>query len=403
MSPPSDRRASGSSRGKRAAERPASRRGFGGRSAQSERQAGDTAQAAYVPTQEPAPREPSGSTLALPPEAEPEPAASPRDLRQGPHRAQVACAVVVVVLGLGALVASVLDRGPAWLEGAGAVAVATALSWLLAARTAGRPLVAAVVALGLGLAAVLGGGRILPTGAAVMTCAVGGVYAVMVTVPAVTFLRAVREVLVATVVAVVTALAALGFQPTVSATRFDLVTLVVALALAFAVVHRLGAGLHGLGRRGLIIVVVGAVLLFATLLYAELLRRYGAQDVVSTVLDFVDRTRERIGAFPRPLVVLLGIPALTWGTHLRARRRQGWWVTAFGVAATVPMAAGLAAPGGSLLEAGLRVLYSLVLGLPLGYLLIRLDLALTGTRGRRGRRAEEAGPHRPEPARFAEL
>jgi hypothetical protein len=236
-----------------------------------------------------------------------------------------------------------------------------------------------------------------------MTCALGGVYAVMATVPAVTFPRAVREVLFATLVASVTAVAAGGFRPTVSATRLDLVTLVLGLALVFAIVHRLGAGLHGLGRRGLIVVVIGAALLLATLLYAELLRRYGAQAVVASVLDFADATRERIGAFPRPLVVLLGIPALTWGTHLRARRRQGWWVTAFGVAATVPMAAGLVAPGGTFLEAGLRALYSLVLGVPLGYLLIRLDLALTGTRGRRGRRAEEAGPHRPEPARFAEL
>ena len=65
----------------------------------------------------------------------------------------------------------------------------------------------------------------------------------------------------------------------------------------------------------------------------ELLRRYGAQSFVSSVLDFADWTSARIGAFPRPLVVLLGIPALVWGTHVRARRRQGWWFCAFGVAA----------------------------------------------------------------------
>jgi hypothetical protein len=92
-----------------------------------------------------------------------------------------------------------------------------------------------------------------------------------------------------------------------------------------------------------------------------------------------------------------------WGTHLRARRRQGWWVCAFGVAATVPMASALVAPGGSFLEAALRVTYSLVLGLLVGYLVVRADLALTGPRGRGGRRAEEAGPHRPESRRFAEL
>ena len=356
----------------------------------------DSAAAPVHQPEPPAPA-PAPAPAAVPVEEE-----GPAGTR-GPRRLQVAACLLLVVAGIAALVTSALELGPAWLEGAGAVAVVTSLASLLAARTSGRPLVAALLALAFGVAAVVVGGRVLPTGAAVLTCVLGGVYAVMATVPAVTFLRAVREVLVAMLVAAVTAVAAVGFQPTVSATRFDLVTLVLALVLAFGIVHRLGAGLHGLGRRGLIIVVVGAALLLATLLYAELLRRYGAQDVVSSVLDFVDRTRERIGAFPRPLVVLLGIPALTWGTHVRARRRQGWWVTAFGVAATVPMAAGLTAPGVGFTEAGLRALYSLVLGLPLGYLLIRLDLTLTGTRGHRARRAEEAGPHRPEPPRFAEL
>jgi hypothetical protein len=204
-------------------------------------------------------------------------------------------------------------------------------------------------------------------------------------------------------VAAVTAFAAVGFEPTVAAERFDIVALLLALVMAFTIVYRLGAGLHGLGRRGLIIVAIGLAVLFATLAYAELLRRYGAQTFVSSSLDFADATSARIGAFPRPLVVLLGVPALVWGTHVRARRRQGWWVCAFGVAATVPLASGLVAPDSSYLEAGLRAAYSVVPGLLLGYLLIRVDLALTGPRGRRGRRAEEAGPHRPEPSRFAEL
>ena len=292
---------------------------------------------------------------------------------------------------------------PGWLDAAGSVAVVTSLSWLLATRTAGRAVIAAVLALALGLASVLVGGRVLPTGAAVMTCAVGGVYAVMATVPAITWWRSVREVLIATAISAVTALAAVGFEPTVAIARFDVVALVVALVLAFAIVYRLGAGLHGLGRRGVIVVALGLGVLVATMTYAELLRRYGAQSVVSSVLDFVEWTTARIGAFPRPLVALLGIPALVWGTHVRARRRQGWWVCAFGVAATVPMATALVAPDSSYLEATLRGAYALALGLPLGYLVIRADLALTGPRGRRGRRAEEAGPHRPEPSRFAEL
>jgi len=318
----------------------------------------------------------------------------------------------VLVLGAAALGWSALGGAqgvdglpapPGWLDGAGAVAVVTALSWLLATRTAGRALVSAGLALVLGVTSLLVGGRVLPTGAAVMTCVVGSVYAVMVTVPAVTGLKAIREALIATVVAAVTAFAAVGFEPTVATERFEIISLLLALGLVLAIVHRLGAGLHGLGRRGAIVVAIGLGVLIATLAYAELLRRYGAQTFVSSVLDFADWTADRIGAFPRPLVVLLGIPALVWGTHVRARRRQGWWVCALGVAATEPLSRGLISPETSYLEAGLRAAYSLVLGLALGWLVIRADVALTGPKGRRGRRAEEAGPHRPEPSRFAEL
>lgn len=356
------------------------------------------------------------------PEAAPAPAPSAGEVTgptlppEGPRRSLLISWLGVLVLGTAALVwtaingvfsgsstVSQLGPAPEWLDGVGAVAVVTALSWLLATRTAGRALVSAGLALVLGVASLLIGGRVLPTGAAVMTCVVGGVYAVMVTVPAITWWKAVREALVATLISAITAFAAVGFEPTVATERFDIAALLVALALVLTIVYRLGAGLHGLGRRGLITVAIGIAVLVGTLAYAELLRRYGAQSFVSSVLDFAEETSARIGAFPRPLVVFLGIPALVWGTHVRARRRQGWWVCAFGVAATVPLASGLVAPDSSYLEAALRAAYSLVLGLLIGYLVIRTDLALTGPRGRRGRRAEEAGPHRPEPSRFAEL
>ena len=359
---------------------------------------------------------PSPPEPATPPKPVAPPPTGPELAPEGPRRTLLTFWFAVLVVGTAALAWSAitgivhdsdtvsrLGPPPAWLDGAGAVAVVTALSWQLATRTAGRAVISAGLALALGVASLLVGGRVLPTGAAVMTCVVGSVYAVMVTVPAVTWWKAVREALVATVVAAVTAFAAVGFEPTVAAERFDIVALLLALAMAFTIVYRLGAGLHGLGRRGLIIVAIGLAVLFATLAYAELLRRYGAQTFVSSVLDFADATSARIGAFPRPLVVLLGVPALVWGTHVRARRRQGWWVCAFGVAATVPLASGLVAPDSSYLEAALQAAYSLVLGLLIGYLVIRADLALTGPKGRRGRRAEEAGPHRPEPSRFAEL
>jgi hypothetical protein len=44
-----------------------------------------------------------------------------------------------------------------------------------------------------------------------------------------------------------------------------------------------------------------------------------------------------------------------------------------------------------------------VLGLFLWYLVIRTDTFLTGARGRRARRLEEATAHRPEPNRLQSL
>jgi hypothetical protein len=151
------------------------------------------------------------------------------------------------------------------------------------------------------------------------------------------------------------------------------------------------------------VVAVGAVLLLATLLYAELLRRYGSTGLVDWLLARVDWSRDHLGAFPRPIVAVLGVPALAYGCHMRARRRQGWWVCAFGVASTISVTGSLMNPATSLVEAVLIIAYSLPLGLILGYGVVRLDLMLTGSRGSRARREEEASALRPEPGRFEAL
>lgn len=310
---------------------------------------------------------------------------------------------VLVAAGLGALVARLAGVGPSWLCDAGSVAVVTAYSWALAARTGGRPIVVGTLALVLGVAVVVTDHDTLRTGAAVLTSVVTAVLAVMATVPAVRFVHAVREVLVAAVVAGIGALAVVGFEPVATLARFEYVTLGLSLLGAFAVVYRLGAGLHGLGRRGVVTVLIGTVVLAVTLAYAELLRRYGTPSLVDGLLDGVAWSRDHLGAFPRPLETLLGVPALAWGTHMRARRRQGWWVCAFGVAATTPIANALVNPAVTLEEAGLAVVYGVVVGLLLGFVVIRVDLALTGSPGRRGRRAEEATALRPEPSRTRPL
>ena len=170
---------------------------------------------------------------------------------------------------------------------------------------------------------------------------------------------------------------------------------------SFLTVFRLGAGWHGLGSRGVLTVVLGSLMLALTLGYAELLRRYGTESLVDTLDDAVRWSHHHLGAFPRPIVALLGVPALTWGTHMRARRRQGWWVCAFGVALTAPVAYALVDPGRTVLEATLATAYGAVIGLVIGYLLIRLDLRFTAPRptGRRGRRLAEAEEATGRPAR----
>lgn len=318
---------------------------------------------------------------------------------------EIAAWFSVVVLGFALLGLGVVPIGPDWVPRVGSVLVGSAYTWLLAARTGGRPVVFGGLALVLGGLAVAMDQSVLLTGAAVTTAAIAATLGVMITVPALTFVRAVRETCLAVLVAAGGAVAALGFGPTMTLDRFRYAALTLALVCAFVVVYRLGAGLHGLGRRGLFVVLTGGVVLVLTLLYADLLRRYGGGHPVFT---FVDWCRHHIGGFPRPLVAILGVPALAWGTHMRARRRQGWWVTAFGVAATTTVATSLMNPDLSVTESALSVVYGLLLGLLIGYVVIRVDLALTGDpAGRRTARSRRSGDPaagvRPEPKRTAPL
>jgi hypothetical protein len=310
---------------------------------------------------------------------------------------------LVVAAGLASLVAALIPVGPPWLDGVGAVTVVTAYSFGLAARTGGRPVVFGGLALLLGAGVLLTDESYLRTGAAVLTCAVSAVFAVMVTVPGEHFARVARECCLAVLVAAVGALAVVGFDPVISLVRFEYVTLGLSLVGVLVLVHRLGAGWHGLGRRGLLGVLFGGVILTGLLLYAELLRRYGPPELVTSLLDGVRWSREHLGAFPRPIEAALGVPALAWGVHMRARRRQGWWLCAFGAAGTTAVANSLVNPAISLLECGLSVGYGLVVGLLVGYAVIRVDVALTGASARGRRAGAPTAAVRPEPPRSAAL
>lgn len=292
---------------------------------------------------------------------------------------------------------------PHWLPAAGAVAITTLFALALGVRTGGWPLISGGLALTLTTAAVLTELPVLLAGAAVSTAAMGAVLGVLVTMPAARFLGVVRECALAIFIAVVAALAADAYGPLVSFERTGYLTLTLALLGALILVYQLGAGVHGLGTRGLVVVVGGICLLAVALAYTEALSRWGSPEMIATVEQTLADLHDRFGALPRPIEFLLGFPALAWGVSTRARRRQGWWPCAFGAAGLAGIAVSLLEDGVSLVEASLSLGYGAALGLLLGYLVIRVDSFLSGTRGRRARRAEEATAHRPEPKRTAPL
>ena len=312
-------------------------------------------------------------------------------------KAPVVLWALIVLGGLAAIGLATAGYGPDQLSRSGAVAIASAYTWALAARTGGRPVIFGGVALVLGVGVILLDEDLLTTGAAVMTCVVSAVFAVMVTVPAVRSWQAAREAVIAVLVAAVGAIATVGFEPVISLARFEYTTLALSLIGALAMVYRLGAGLHGLGTRGILTVLIGTGLL------AHHPRRTpsccGATAPPGLVdlacfdgVPLVPRHPRRLPAPARGRCS--GSPPSPGAVHMRARRRQGWWVCAFGVAATAPdreqpcsITTDHAGPR-ACSSCGVR---HLVVGLLVGIVLIRARPGHhRAPRGRRGRRAEEA-------------
>jgi hypothetical protein len=292
---------------------------------------------------------------------------------------------------------------PDFVPTSGAVLVSTSYAVALAARTGGRPVYAGVLCLVLVLGAVVWEQPILLSGVAVGTAVLAAVLGVMATKPAARYRYVVPEVLFAAAVAFVGAFAVEAYQAPVSVDRAGYLALGVSLLGAFGLVYRLGAGISGLGRRGTVAVVSGTGVLFVGLAYTEAFSRWGTGDLTNGVGDAITAIHDALGAVPRPTEFLLGFPALAWGVSTRARRRQGWWVSAFGAAGLAVVATSLLNPAVSLVESVAVLGYGIVLGLALGYAVIRADTYLAGNRGRRARKLEEAAAHRPEPARFEAL
>ena len=333
----------------------------------------------------------------------PTPQTSPDAVRRGPGVVLGLLWLLAVFAATGGLIALRATDARELPQQAVAVALGTLFALGLSARSGGRPLAAALLALLVGGAAIATQWEVLLAGAAVGTGVLAACLAVLGTTPAPRFRYVVREVVLAQSLATAGAIGVAGFAAELDPAKFAYTVLALSLAATTAMIYRLGGGLHGLGRTGVVVAVVALVVLAVSLAYSEALARYGDTDLTARVDELRFGLRDAIGAVPHPIEVLLGLPALAWGVFLRAHRRQGWWVCAFGAAATAPATTRLIDVGVTPLNTFLAAVYSIVLGLVLGYLLIRAEQAWRGTRGRRARRVAGSTVHRPEPERLRPL
>jgi len=291
---------------------------------------------------------------------------------------------------------------PDWVAPAGAALLTVVLAVGLTHRCGGRVWLWALLATVFAAA-----GWLLDTGwaraaASVLVAVLAAVLAVMATRPARGAVRALAEYVLALLVAASGAVAVAAYGAPVTPYRYDLVVLGLTLLAAIGLVWQLGAGLHGLGRRGLALILGGAVLVTGVLVYSQFLREYGSASLVTSVESAAAWMRDHIGGVPRPVQVLIGFPALIWGVATRASRRQGWWMCAFGALGTATVATSLAGPEVEPTYALWSTLWAALLGGVLGLLLRRMDLVLTG-HGRRARRQDGHDLVRPEPPRTAPL
>jgi len=241
--------------------------------------------------------------------------------------------------------------------------------------------------------------NMLIAGAAAVTAVVGAVWSVMFTRPADTAIDAVREFGLTLLIALSGMFAVAAWNAPVSYQRFNLVVLAASLTLAITLVWNLGAGLHGLGRQGFLILIGAAALLLVLLAYSSFVRAHGSQVVLDAFDSSVVWMRDTFGGVPRPVEVVIGFPALIAGVSMRAKRREGWWILVFAVIGTGVVTTSLVTPGALPSYILLSTLYSAVLGLALGLVVRHFVIR---ERSKRAARAIEP-IERSEPPRVAAL
>lgn len=307
--------------------------------------------------------------------------------------------VVWVVATLAAATALVDVPVPEWVVRPAAGVLLVVYSLGLTHRVGGHMRIWAVSSTVLAGLALVTEANLLISAAAATTGILATVWAVVATKPAETVPAVLREYAVALAVAGSGTIAVAAWNAPVNYQRFNLLVLAVSLGLAIALVWNLGAGLHGLGRQNLTILLGVAAVLLLLLAYSSFVRSHGSQILVEGFTDLVIWLRQTFGGVPRPVEVFIGFPALIVGVSLRSRRREGWWVLVFAVLGTGVLTTSLVSPGAYPSYIALSTLYSIVLGLGVGLGLRHLALA---QRSRRSARAilEE---HRVEPGRLAPL
>ncbi|AXT86365.1 hypothetical protein C6I20_15070 [Aeromicrobium sp. A1-2] len=304
------------------------------------------------------------------------------------------------LLGTAGAATSVVAVGtPNWVERPSAALLMIVFAVGLTHRGGGHMRIWFPMTAVLGVLAVVLEANVLLAASAAVTAVLAAVWAVLVTRPAETLVRAIGEYVLALVVALSGTVGVAAWNAPVNYQRFNLIVLTVSLGFAITLVWNLGAGLHGLGRQNLAILLGVAALVVMVLAYSSFVRTHGSQSVVQGLSDLVIWTRQTFQGVPRPVEVFIGFPALLVGVSLRSKRREGWWVLVFAVIGTAVLTTSLVTPGAFPTYIGLSTLYSSIRGLLVGLALRRQFMKERSSRASRA----VAPVARVEPPRFAPL
>lgn len=288
---------------------------------------------------------------------------------------------------------------PTWIERPSAALLMIVFTIGLTHRGGGFMRIWLPLATVLAAAALVLETNMLLAAAAGATSILAAVWAVLVTQPAESAIKATGEYVVTLMVALSGTLAVAAWNAPVDYQRFNLAVLTIALGLAITLVWNLGAGLHGLGRQNFMILAGVAAVVVLILVYSSYVRSNGSQSLVRFITDAVIWTRQHINGVPRPVEVFVGFPALIVGVSLRSKRREGWWIQVFAVIGTGVLTTSLVTPGAFPTYIGLSALYSAILGLIVG--LVARHYVMQERSARAARAIEEVV--RVEPPRFAPL